>query len=131
MSNEKRILLAVILMFLWMMALQYIGRLLGFNPPPKPPPAAAAAAEAAKKGEAAKNDEDEKKDEAANKAKPPLAKEAAKADPAKSQEPGKAQVAAANDATAKVPEVVLEDEEELASGPRSIPRRMVIGSWPG
>ena len=43
MSNEKRFITFVIVVFLWMIASSYLSRMMGWNPPPpKKPPAIAA-----------------------------------------------------------------------------------------
>jgi YidC/Oxa1 family membrane protein insertase len=42
MSNEKRFISFVIVVFLWMIASSYLSRMMGWNPPPKKPPAVAA-----------------------------------------------------------------------------------------
>ena len=37
MTNEKRFVLFVIIVFLWMIASSYLTRMMGWNPPPKKP----------------------------------------------------------------------------------------------
>ncbi|MHB1560891.1 MAG: hypothetical protein ACYC61_25840, partial [Isosphaeraceae bacterium] len=46
MSKEKRLILFAVLVFLWMISVQYITQFLGLNPPKKPPAPPAAAAKA-------------------------------------------------------------------------------------
>src|SRR5262249_10183398 len=98
MRNEKRFVLFLVLMLIWMMGFPYVARLLGIVPPPAkkapiPPPAVA---EADKKGEP---------DKAAGEA----AKDSEKKKP---QEPAKAEIVA----EPKKPEVERVDPSELELG---------------
>src|SRR5262245_19794382 len=97
MNNEKRFVLFIILMSIWMLGFPYVMRLPGINPPPKEPvPPAAAAVEAEKKAQP--GDE---------------AKEPAKDAVAKAEEKAKAGPAAV---APKKPEVPLVEEGELVLG---------------
>lgn len=75
MHNEKRLFLAIALMFLWVIALNYVAHLMGWLPAqPKKPPARppAAVAEAEKKGEPGKSEQEkEPARDAQAKAEPP------------------------------------------------------------
>lgn len=110
MNNEKRFVLFIILMFLWMMGFPYIMRLLGINPPPQKPavrPGAAALAE--------------KKAQPGKAAKEPEKGDLAKAEPAKAKaEPGAKEPAKKGEGPAaaetKEAEVKLVDESELVLG---------------
>jgi YidC/Oxa1 family membrane protein insertase len=100
MNNEKRFVLFIILMFIWMMGFPYIMQLLGLTPPSrKPAPPAAAAVEAEKKAQP----------EGA-------AKEPAKGEVAKAEEKAKAAPAAPAAVEPKKAEVPLVDEGELVLG---------------
>jgi YidC/Oxa1 family membrane protein insertase len=103
MNNDKRMFLAVALMLVWVIAVNYVAHLLGWFPPPakKPvvPPAAVAEAE--------------KKDEPGKPAQPPAKEKEAQAkapEPANAGAPGPAAV------EAKKPEVALVEESKLVLG---------------
>jgi YidC/Oxa1 family membrane protein insertase len=99
MSNEKRFVLFIALMFLWMLGFPYVMGLLGLTPPPKKAPAPPIAAGGA-----------EKKGEAEKKAGP----EAPPQEPVKVKEP-RATPAAVAEAPKKA-EVALVEESELVLG---------------
>jgi YidC/Oxa1 family membrane protein insertase len=99
-SNEKRFVLCMVLMVLWMLAWPYFARRMGLMPEPKKPPAEAVVAKDA-----------EKKEEPA--AKTEVVAE--KPEPPKAQEPAKA-LAQAAEPPPKKPDVELIDESQLVLG---------------
>ncbi len=106
MSNEKRFVLFLVLMLIWMMGFPYVARFLGLNSaqPKKPPVPPAAVVEADKKGEPGKLAKEPAKDVQAKDAQ------------AKEHEPAKAAAPAPAATEPKKPEVPLVEESELVLG---------------